>query len=237
MNKQVLIVDDEKEIADLVEVYLRGEGYDVLKYYNGTDAWEGVQVHAVDLVILDVMLPDIDGFQLCQRIRENYYFQIIMLTAKVEEIDKITGITIGADDYITKPFHALELIARVKAQLRRAGSYNRELQKPQQGEKYDVHGFEVDVEKRICRLYGEDIAFTPIEFDIVLYLCRHMNQVVKSEELFEAVWKEKYMEANNTVFVHIARIREKMKENSRKPKFIKTVWGVGYKIEGEDFNG
>lgn len=237
MNKQVLIVDDEKEIADLVEVYLRGEGYDVLKYYNGTDAWEGVQVHAVDLAILDVMLPDIDGFQLCQRIRENYYFPIIMLTAKVEEIDKITGITIGADDYITKPFHALELIARVKAQLRRAGSYNRELQKPQQGEKYDVRGFEVDVEKRICRLYGEDIAFTPIEFDIVLYLCRHMNQVVKSEELFEAVWKEKYMEANNTVFVHIARIREKMKENSRKPKFIKTVWGVGYKIEGEDFNG
>ena len=180
------------------------------------------------------MLPDIDGFKLCQKIREYHFFPIIMLTAKIEEIDKITGITIGADDYITKPFNALELIARVKGQLRRAGRYNKELQPAEDNEIYSVHGLEVDVKKRICKLYDEEIAFTPIEFDIILYLCRHMNQVVKSEELFEAVWKEKYMEANNTVFVHIARIREKMKENARKPKFIKTDWGMGYKIEGED---
>lgn len=234
MNKQILIVDDEKEIADLVEVYLKGEGYDVLKYYNGKDALEGVETQDVDLAILDVMLPDIDGFKLCQKIRATHFFPIIMLTAKIEEIDKITGITIGADDYITKPFNALELIARVKGQLRRAGRYNKELQPTEDNEIYYVHGLEVDVKKRICKLYDEEIAFTPIEFDIILYLCRHMNQVVKSEELFEAVWKEKYMEANNTVFVHIARIREKMKENARKPKFIKTVWGMGYKIEGED---
>ncbi|MCI5622062.1 MAG: VanR-ABDEGLN family response regulator transcription factor [Lachnospiraceae bacterium] len=233
MKKQILIVDDEKEIADLVEVYLISEGYDVLKYYNGQDALQGIMTKKVDLAILDVMLPDMDGFTLCRKIREHFFFPIIMLTAKVEESDKITGITIGADDYITKPFHSLELIARVKAQLRRVEQYNCARNELDQGEIYYAHGLEVNADTHICRLYDKEILLTPIEFDILLYLCRHMDQVVGSEELFEAVWKEKYMEANNTVFVHIARIREKMGENSRKPKYIKTVWGVGYKIESE----
>lgn len=231
--KRILVVDDEKEIADLIEVYLSSEGYEVLKYYNGCDALAAVSDNKIDLAILDVMLPDVDGFSLCRKIRENYFFPIIMVTAKITEMDKIHGITIGADDYITKPFNALELVARVKAQLRRADKYNKELAPAKDCETYDVRGLEVDADARVCRLYGQEIAFTPIEFDIILYLCRHMNQVVTSEELFEAVWKEKYMDANNTVFVHIARIREKMGETSRKPKFIKTVWGVGYKLEGE----
>ncbi|MGN0353151.1 MAG: VanR-ABDEGLN family response regulator transcription factor [Roseburia sp.] len=233
MKKQILIVDDEKEIADLVEVYLISEGYDVLKYYNGQAAFQAVMTKKVDLAILDVMLPDMDGFTLCRKIREHFFFPIIMLTAKVEESDKINGITIGADDYITKPFHSLELIARVKAQLRRVEQYNCARNMQEQGENYYAHGLEVNADTHICRLYDKEISLTPIEFDILLYLCRHMNQVVASEELFEAVWKEKYMEANNTVFVHVARIREKMGENSRKPKYIKTVWGVGYKIESE----
>ena len=234
MNKHILIVDDEKEIADLVEVYLRGEGYEVLKYYNGQDALMGILSNKVDLAILDVMLPDIDGFTLCRKIREKFFFPIIMLTAKIEEIDKITGMTIGADDYVTKPFHSLELIARVKAQLRRAEKYNKALTVENEGAIYFAHGLEVNSDTHICKLYGKELSVTPIEFDILLYLCKHMNQVVTSEELFEAVWKEKYMEANNTVFVHIARIREKMGENARKPKFIKTVWGVGYKLENEE---
>lgn len=234
MSKHILIVDDEKEIADLVEVYLRGEGYEVIKYHNGQDVLEGLADQKIDLAILDVMLPDIDGFTLCRKIREKYFFPIIMLTAKIEEIDKITGITLGADDYITKPFHSMELIARVKAQLRRAEKYNKALNVESREKIYYAHGLEVNLETHICKLYDKEIPVTPIEFDILLYMCRHMNQVVTAEELFEAVWKEKYMESNNTVFVHIARIREKMGENARKPRFIKTVWGVGYKLESEE---
>ena len=233
MNKRILIVDDEKEIVDLVEVYLKSEGFEVLKFYNGIDALNCVNSGHIDLGILDVMLPDIDGFTLCRKIREKFFFPIIMLTAKSEEIDKINGITIGADDYITKPFNSLELVARVKAQLRRAEKYNKELDLGPVVEEYFIHGLYVNAENHVCTLYERELGLTPIEFEIVLYLCRHMNQVVGSEELFEAVWKEKYFEANNTVFVHIARIREKMGENSRKPRFIKTVWGVGYKLESE----
>lgn len=234
MSKQILVVDDEKEIADLVEVYLRNEGYNVVKCYNGMDALDSIKMQKIDLAVLDVMLPDIDGFTLCMRIRENYFFPIIMLTARVSEMDKINGITIGADDYITKPFNSLELIARVKGHLRRADMYNRELNNDYNREVYYVRGLEVNADNYTCKLYEETLNLTPIEFEIVLYLCRHLNQVVTSEQLFEAVWKEKYWEGRNTVFVHIARIREKMNENSRKPKYIKTVWGVGYKLESEE---
>lgn len=234
MRKHILVVDDEKEIADLVQVYLSGEGYDVLKCYNGTDALNTVETEKIDLAILDVMLPDIDGFNLCMKIREKHFFPIIMLTARVSEMDKINGITIGADDYITKPFNSLELIARVKAQLRRVEKYNRGMNNADEREIYYIRGLEVNAETYVCKLYDQELNLTPIEFEIVLYLCRHMNQVVTSEQLFEAVWKEKYWEAKNTVFVHIARIREKMNENSRNPRFIKTVWGVGYKLENEE---
>lgn len=230
MSEAILVVDDEKEIADLVEVYLQNEGYQVYKFYNGADALECVNSTPLSLAVLDVMLPDIDGFTLCRQIRENYFFPIIMLTAKVENMDKITGLTLGADDYITKPFLPLELIARVKTQLRRYRRYNlAENAVPE--EEFDIRGLHISKSSHKCILNGEELALTPIEFDILWYLCERKGKVVSSEELFENVWGEKYLDNNNTVMAHIARLREKMKEPARKPKFVKTVWGVGYTIE------
>ena len=229
MENKILIVDDEQEIADLVSLYLENENFTVYKFYNAKDALNCIENETLDLVILDVMLPDINGFKLCQKIREKYRYPVIILTAKGEEVDKITGLTLGADDYITKPFHPLELVARVKAQLRRAGAYNTSLSKEE--EYYNIRGLEIFPDRHKVVLYGENIELTPMEFSILLYLCQHLNQAVTSEELFENVWGEKYLGNNNTVFAHIAKLREKMHENARKPKFIKTVWGVGYRME------
>ena len=230
MSGEILIVDDETAIADLVEVYLKNEGYHVHKFYNAAGALACVERERLDLAILDVMLPDMDGFTLCQKIREHHLFPILMLTAKVEDMDKITGLTLGADDYITKPFNPLELVARVKTQLRRYTRYN-----PGSGtepaQEFDIRGLQISKQSHKCLLYGEELALTPLEFSILWYLCSRQGQVVSSEELFEAAWGEKYMDSNNTVMSHIARLREKMHENSRRPKFIKTVWGVGYTIE------
>lgn len=231
MAEKILIVDDEKEIADLVEVYLKNDGYEVCKFYNGTEALECVMSSQIDLAILDVMLPDIDGFTLCKQIREKYYFPIIMLTAKVEDMDKIMGLTLGADDYITKPFNPLELIARVKTQVRRYKRYNH-ADSVEMEEAYDIRSLHISKSSHKCTLNGEELSLTPIEFNILWYLCEHKNNVVSSEELFEAAWGERYLDQNNTVMSHVARLREKMKEPARKPKFIKTVWGVGYTIEG-----
>lgn len=230
-SQNILVVDDEEEITDLLEVYLTNEGYHVHKFYSGAGVMECIGDNQIDLALLDVMLPDIDGFTLCRRIREEWYFPIIMLTAKVEDRDKIAGMTMGADDYITKPFNPLEVVARVKAQLRRAQTYNISMGKQEKEEYYNIRGMEINVSDHTCTLFGEEIPITPLEFSILLYLCQHLGQVVSSEELFEKVWGEKYLDNNNTVMAHIARIREKLHENARKPKFIKTVWGVGYKIE------
>ena len=232
MSTDILVVDDETAMADLVEVYLKNEGYTVHKFYNGTDALDCVRRQHLDLAILDVMLPDVDGFTLCQRIREaGHLFPILMLTAKVEDMDKIMGLTLGADDYITKPFNPLELVARVKTQLRRYTRYNTGETPPQEVTEYDFRGLQISRTTHKCVLFGEELALTPLEFSILWYLCERRGNVVSSEELFEAVWGEKYMDSNNTVMSHIARLREKMHEPSRKPKFIKTVWGVGYTIE------
>ena len=232
MNEKILVVDDEKEIADLLDVYLKNDGYTVYKFYNGTDALACLKKTLPDLAILDVMLPDIDGFHICQKIRESYYFPVIMLTAKIADTDKIMGLTIGADDYITKPFNPLEVVARVKTQLRRAGHYNQSAAAPEDAAEYDIRGLIINRESHKCALYGRELALTPIEFSILWYLCSRQGRVVPSEELFEAVWKEKYLQnSNNTVMAHIARLREKMNEPPRNPKFIKTVWGVGYEIE------
>ncbi|MEA4920875.1 MAG: VanR-ABDEGLN family response regulator transcription factor [Clostridiaceae bacterium] len=230
-NDKILIVDDEKEIADLVEVYLKNEAYTVFKFYNASDALACVEREALSLAILDVMLPDMSGFVLCQKIREKHLFPIIMLTAKVEDMDKITGLTLGADDYITKPFNPLELVARVKTQLRRYMRYNNAESPLAAKNEYDIKGLHICHDSHECTLNGVTLTLTPIEFNILWYLCSHCGNVVSSEELFEAVWGEKYLDNNNTVMAHIARLREKMHEPGRKPKFIKTVWGVGYKIE------
>ncbi|MGN0984445.1 MAG: VanR-ABDEGLN family response regulator transcription factor [Gemmiger sp.] len=227
----ILIVDDETAIADLVEVYLKNEGYQVYKYDNGRDALVCVEHQKLDLAILDVMLPDIDGFTLCQKIRQNHLFPILMLTAKVEDMDKIMGLTLGADDYITKPFNPLELVARVKTQLRRYTRYNQGDAASRALQEHDFRGLTISKSTHKCTLFGEELALTPLEFSILWYLCERRGAVVSSEELFEAVWGEKFIDANNTVMSHIARLREKMHEPSRRPKFIKTVWGVGYTIE------
>lgn len=230
MADKILVVDDEKEIADFLEFYLCNEGFEVYKFYNGQDAIRCIEKEEIDIAVLDVMLPDIDGFQICQKIREHYFFPIIMLTAKVEDMDKIMGLTLGADDYITKPFNPLEVVARVKTQLRRYKRYNATTQ-PQDILEYDIRGLVINKETHKCYLYNELLDLTPIEFEILWYLCSKQGKVVSSEELFEAVWKEKYIDNNNTVMAHIARLREKLKESTKKPKFIKTVWGVGYQIE------
>lgn len=233
MGANILIVDDEQSIADLVEVYLKNENYTVYKFYSGKEALDCMDTVPLDLAILDVMLPDIDGFSICQKVREKYFFPIIMLTAKVEDMDKIMGLTIGADDYITKPFNPLELIARVKTQLRRYKRYNNDGQEnqPEENNEYDFAGLVINKSNHKCTLYGKLLSLTPIEFSILWVLCEHKGTVVSSEELYEAVWGDKYLDNNNTVMAHVARLREKMKEPSRKPKFIKTVWGVGYTIE------
>lgn len=231
MNEKILVVDDETAIADLVEVYLKNDGYEVYKFYNATDALNCIKHEDIGLALLDVMLPDMDGFTLCQRIREKYLFPIIMLTAKVEDMDKITGLTMGADDYITKPFNPLELLARVKTQLRRYIRYNTANVVAQEVDEIDIRGLYISKNSHKCTLNGSELALTPIEFNILWYLCEHRGNVVPSEELFEAIWGEKFLDNNNTVMAHVTRLREKMKEPARKPKFIKTVWGVGYTIE------
>lgn len=229
MTPSILVVDDEKEIADLMTVYLRNEGYRVCPCYTGAQALACVEQNEISLALLDVMLPDISGFDLCRRIREKHLFPIIMLTAKVEDMDKITGLTLGADDYITKPFHPLEVMARVKTQLRRYTQYNRA--PAAVSEEVEIRGLTVCRDSRKCMLYGKELTLTPREFDILWHLCQNRGKVVSSEELFEAVWKEDYLDSNNTVMAHISRLREKMHEPARRPKFIKTVWGVGYTIE------
>ena len=228
MADTILIVEDEKEVAELLELYLKNEGYQVFQYDRGEEALRCVEKEKIDL--LDVMLPDMDGFKICQNIRRNHYFPIIMLTARVEDVDKIHGLMLGADDYITKPFNPLEVVARIKTQLRRFHHYN-EVGRENTKEEIEIRGLIMDSRTHQCSLYGKKLELTPLEFSILWYLCEHHGEVVSSEELFEAVWKEKYLDSNNTVMAHVARIREKMQDSYRNHKFIKTVWGVGYTIE------
>ena len=231
MTANILVVDDEQSIADLIEVYLKNENYDVFKFYNGRDALQCVENQNIDLAILDIMLPDVTGFSICQQIREKYNFPVIMLTAKDEEVDKITGLTLGADDYITKPFRPLEMVARVKAQLRRFKRYNSS--EPVQDENIiEISGLVLDKDDHKCTLNGKQLLLTPKEFSILWVLCSNRGRVVSSEELFHEVWGDKYFtNSNNTVMVHIRHLRGKMHDSAEHPKYIKTVWGVGYKIE------
>ncbi|MFJ7982661.1 VanR-ABDEGLN family response regulator transcription factor [Lysinibacillus xylanilyticus] len=230
MDINILVVDDEKEIADLIELYLKNENFNVYKFYEAQEALACIHSIKLDLAILDVMMPDIDGFEICRRIREQYHFPVIMLTAKEGELDKITGLTLGADDYITKPFRPLEVIARVKAQIRRSTKYN--YQGTLQNDPIiDFSGLILEQKNRKCMLNEKQLSLTPTEFSILWFLCVNRGRVVSSEELFQEVWGEKYYSSNNTVMVHIRHLREKMNDSAENPKFIKTVWGVGYTIE------
>lgn len=230
MEANILVVDDEPEIADLVGVYLKSEGFAVFTCGTAAQALDCAATQSFDLAILDVMLPDMSGFALCGEMRKDHHFPVIMLTAKSSDMDKITGLTIGADDYITKPFNPLELVARVKAQLRRYIRYN-SAEKLPSGDIIDFNGLVINRGTHECMFYEKELGLTPIEFDILWMLCENRGQVISAERLFESVWGEKYLERNNTVMVHIRRLREKMGEPSRNPRFIKTVWGVGYKVE------
>ena len=231
MSTKILVVDDEKEIADFVELYLKNENFDVYKFYNGTDALKCVKEEHIDLALLDVMMPDMDGFSLLSEIRKDYTFPVVMLTAKTGSMDKINGLTLGADDYIEKPFEPLELMARVKAQLRRYMRYNEAGRKEEQ-DVMESAGLALNKNTHQCTYGDEEITLTPIEFKILWILISQKGKVISSESLFEQVWKEKYFKNNNnTVMVHIRHLREKLGAVMGHKELIKTVWGVGYKIE------
>ncbi len=234
MADRILVVDDEPEIADLVELYLRNENFIVYKFYSASEALACINREQLDLAILDVMLPGISGLQICSKIRERYNYPVIMLTAKSEEIDKITGLTLGADDYITKPFLPLELLARVKAQLRRYKRYNAaEAEEAVDDDIIVLSGLVLNSRTHECTLNERPLALTPTEFSLLRILCKQRGNVVSSEELLHQLWGEEYYsKSNNTVTVHIRHLREKMGDSFENPKYIKTVWGVGYKIEG-----
>lgn len=232
MSIHILVADDETEQADVIAAYLKNDGYTVHKCCTGAAALQYIETTELDLAILKVTLPDTDGIQICRKIRENAYYPIIMLSAEADDNDKIMGLTIGADDYVTKPFTPLEVTVRAKAQLRRYIHYNSPV--PKQKERvheYRIRGLYINRDKHKCILSGEELHLTPIEFSILWYLCEHQGSVIPSEELFEAIWEERALIDNNTVMAHIGRLREKMHEPSRDPKFIKTIWGVGYTIE------
>ncbi|MDR2492185.1 MAG: response regulator transcription factor [Coriobacteriales bacterium] len=233
MNDMVLVVDDEPEIASLVALYLQNEGAVVSVAHTANEALASIASDQPDIALLDIMLPDMDGFALCQRIREQHSFPIIMITAKDADLDKITGLTLGADDYITKPFKPLELVARVKAHLRRYKRYNDAAKPNEEAEGVFVYkGLMLDVARHECSLDGEALALTPTEFTILTVLCQNRGKVVSSEQLYSELWGDEYYnKATNSITVHIRHLREKLHDSAEKPAYIKTVWGVGYKLD------
>lgn len=229
MPDKILVVDDESEIADLVELYLKNENYEVYKFYRAEDALSCIASSELDLAILDIMLPGTSGFAICQKIRESHNYPVIMLTAKIEETDKITGLTLGADDYITKPFRPLELVARVKAQLRRYKRYNPGLAAPPEPDVLAHQGLVMNTRTHECLLHERPLSLTPTEFSILRILLESRGQVVSAEEMFHQIWQDEYYtKSNNTITVHIRHLREKLGESAG---YIKTIWGVGYKLE------
>lgn len=235
-KERILIVDDEKEIRDLIEIYLKGEGYITIKAENGEEALNVLEKEEVDLIILDIMMPKLNGMEACLKIREEREMPIIMLSAKSEDLDKILGLNTGADDYLTKPFNPLELIARVKSQLRRYKRFNTKKEIEVNGIKECENIIEIDdlvinLETHEAWKDEVEIKLTPTEFDILVLLCKNRGKVFSIENIYNSVWKQEFMKSDNTVMVHIRKIREKVEDDPRKPKFIKTVWGVGYKVE------
>ncbi|KKY02355.1 PhoB family transcriptional regulator [Paraclostridium benzoelyticum] len=235
MGENILIVDDDKEIVDAIEFYLKPEGFNILKAYDGLEAIENLIDSNIDLVIMDVMMPNMDGLKATLKIRENNNIPIILLSAKDQDMDKILGLNMGADDYITKPFNPLELIARVKSQLRRFINLNT------MGENTHISscnnsilnsgGLCLNKDTKVVTLDGENIKVTPIEFKILEFLLENKGIVFSSKDIYEHVWEEIAYNCEKTVAVHIRRIREKIEINSKDPKYLKVVWGIGYKIE------
>lgn len=235
MNKErILIVDDEKEIRDLIDIYLKGEGYETIKAENGEEALSILNTNDIDLIILDIMMPKVNGIEACLKIREEKEMPIIMLSAKSEDMDKILGLNTGADDYLTKPFNPLELVARVKSQIRRYKRFSNKGNKVKEeinDNILEIDEIKINLDTHEVFKEEEEVKLTPTEFDILVLLGSNKGKVFSIENIYNSVWKQDFMQSDNTVMVHIRKIREKIEEDSRNPKYIKTVWGVGYKID------
>lgn len=225
----ILMVDDEYEIIKLMEIYFKNENYAMLKAGNGIEALELLEKHQVDLIVLDVMMPSMDGIEACMKIREKNHIPIIMLSAKSQDMDKISGLSVGADDYVTKPFSPLELIARIKAQLRRVNQFH-SVRKANDHE-IRIDNLVINSASHVVTLDDKIVKLTPREFAILLLLANHAGKVLSMDQIYEHVWQEPFMESKNTVMVHIRKLREKLEDDPQKPYFIKTVWGIGYKLE------
>lgn len=226
----ILVCDDDKEIVDAIDIYLSQEGYHILKAYDGLQAIEIMKKEEVHLILLDIMMPNLDGIRATRKIRETSSVPIIMLSAKSEDVDKILGLNIGADDYITKPFNPLELIARVKSQLRRYTQLGN-LATEEKEAVYVCGGLVVNDDLKTVTVDGEPVELTPIEYNILVLLIKNQGKVFSIEQIYENIWNEEAIGADNTVAVHIRHIREKIEINPREPRYLKVVWGIGYKIE------
>ncbi len=226
----ILVCDDEKEIVDAVEIYLQQEGYEVKKAYDGEQALETLKQGGIDLMIIDIMMPKLDGIRATLEARKESSIPIIILSAKTEDVDKILGLNVGADDYMTKPFNPLELVARVKSQLRR---YSMMIQSQIAfANVYEVGGLSIDDDLKKVTVDGEEVKLTPIEYNILLLLLKNKGKVYSINQIYEEIWNEEAIGVDNTVAVHIRHIREKIEINPKEPRYLKVVWGVGYKIEG-----
>lgn len=227
---KILVCDDDREIVEAIEIYLSQEGYQILKAYDGIEALEILEKEEVNLLIIDVMMPRLDGIRATLKIREKNSLPIIILSAKSEDTDKILGLNIGADDYVTKPFNPLELVARVKSQLRRFNELGGTAQGPKEAI-YKVGGLQINDDLKQVTVDGEFVKLTPIEYNILLLLMKNQGKVFSINQIYESIWNEEAIGADNTVAVHIRHIREKIEINPKDPRYLKVVWGVGYKIE------
>lgn len=226
---EILVCDDDKEIVEAIEIYLTQEGHHILKAYDGEQAIRVLQNHPVDLLIIDVMMPKLDGIRATLKIREKNALPIIILSAKSEDADKILGLNVGADDYVTKPFNPLELVARVKSQLRRYTQLGAMTEKKENI--YETGGLMIDDDRKEVTVDGESVKLTPIEYRILLFLVQNQGRVFSINQIYENIWNEEAIAADNTVAVHIRHIREKIEINLKEPRYLKVVWGLGYKVE------
>ena len=226
---EILVCDDDKDIVEAIEIYLTQEGYHILKAYDGEQAIQVLQNNKVDLLIIDVMMPKLDGIRATLKIREKNVLPIIILSAKSEDADKILGLNVGADDYVTKPFNPLELVARVKSQLRRYTQLGAMAEK--RGNVYRTGGLEIDDDRKEVTVDGDVVKLTPIEYRILLFLVQNQGRVFSINQIYESIWEEEAIAADNTVAVHIRHIREKIEINPKEPRYLKVVWGLGYKVD------
>ncbi|MEK5399566.1 response regulator transcription factor [Paenibacillus sp. FSL K6-2859] len=231
-RETILLVDDEREIVELLSIYLSNEGYRLLKAYDGLEALACLQKEEVDLIILDVMMPKMDGLAACMKIREARKMPIIILSAKNTDMDKISGLSIGADDYVGKPFNPLEIVARVKSQLRRYHAFNKDNSSLGSESKLSFEDLTINTSKHEVHVDLQKIKLTPREFSILELLARHQGQVLSLEQIYDKVWNEPFLDGGNTVMVHIRNLRDKIEIDSKRPRYIQTVWGVGYKLDG-----